>query len=271
MAMAYLNGVKRKSKMNGWIEDAAAEFDPFNPGSAASNAIDSASDFVAEFDPSNPGSVANNFYNDVKDAVQKGLTIVAKIGIAPARAAFIGLVKINNLKLAKRLAQAYQSSPQAGKDIRDMWEKKFKGNWSTLRQAINQGASTSISGRKYKPGDIVGGQVLGTDGIWHDIKKGTRVGGIDPVTAGLITAAIPLIIAFIGLIKKKGTDKPGEGELDAELIRQGARTLLENPDTNIEIDGNPVTSNVPFYKNPMVLGVGAVAIVGGYMLMKRRK
>jgi len=264
MAMAYLNGVKRKSKINGWLTDALAEFDPLNPGSAASN-------ITTAFDVTLQGSVANNFYNDIKDAVKKGLTIVAKVGIAPARAAFIGLVKINALKLAKRLAQAYQSSPQAAQELRDKWEKKFKGNWSTLRQAINQGANTSISGRKYKPGDIVGGQVLGTDGVWHDIKKGTRMGVIDPVTVTLITSAIPLLIAFIRLIKKHKSDKPGDNELDADLIKQGAKTLLIDPDTNVEIDGNPVTSNKPFYQNPMVLGIGAVAIVGGYMLMKRRK
>jgi len=265
MAMAYLNGVNRKTKINGKLIDFLADLDPTNPGSPASN-------FVAQFDPTNPGSVASNFVNDVNDAVKKGLPIIAKIGLAPARLAFIGLVKINVLKLAKRLAQLYQKNPQSAQEMRDVWEKKFKGSWSTLRQAINQGANTSIAGRKYKAGDIVGGQVLGTDGIWHDIKKGTRIGVIDPATASLIASAIPVITAFLALMKKHKTDKELDGEVDAELIKQGAKTLLDDPNTNVEIDGTPADKTTPFYKNPMVLGIGAVALIGGgYLLMKRRK
>jgi hypothetical protein len=218
----------------------------------------------------NVGQTIQNVDRNITNAVQKNLPIVAKIGLAPARLAFIGIVKLNALKLAKRLAQAYQSSPQGAQELKDLWEKKFKGKWSDLRQAINQGANTSISGSKYKAGDIVGGQVLGTDGIWHDIKKGTRVGSLAAIGTAIATAT-PILVAVIGLISKLKSDKQGDASQDIQAIADATKVLV-SPNQNIAtIETGAETTETPFYKNPMVLGIGAVAIVGGYMLMKKRK
>ena len=186
MAMAYLNGMNDNdnAQINGWLRDVANKV-----GATVKDAVQNVSQTIQNVD------------RNITNAVQKNLPVIAKIGLAPARLAFIGIVKLNALKLAKRLAQAYQSSPQGAQELKDLWEKKFKGKWSDLRQAINQGANTSISGSKYKAGDIVGGQVLGTDGIWHDIKKGTRVGSLAAIGTAIATAT-PILVAVIELIKK---------------------------------------------------------------------
>lgn len=219
----------------------------------------------------NVGQTIQNVDRNITNAVQKNLPIVAKIGLAPARLAFIGIVKLNALKIAKRLAQAYQSSPQGAQELKDLWVKKFKGKWSDLRQAINQGANTSISGSKYKAGDIVGGQVLGTDGIWHDIKKGTRVGSLAAIGAAIATAT-PILVAVIGLIGKLKSDKQGDASQDIQAIADATKILV-SPDqqvANIEV-GEDTTTEKPFYKNPYVIGGAAAVLVGGYLLMKKRK
>jgi len=254
MAMAYLNGMNDNdnAQINGWLRDVANKV-----GATVKDAVQNVSQTIQNVD------------RNITNAVQKNLPVVAKIGLAPARLAFIGVVKLNALKLAKRLAQAYQSSPQGAQELKDLWEKKFKGKWSDLRQAINQGANTSISGSKYKAGDIVGGQVLGTDGIWHDLKKGTRVGFV--VSATAIATATPIIVAVIGLISKLKSDKQGDASQDIQAIADATKILV-SPNQNVAtIETGAETTETPFYKNPMVLGIGAVAIVGGYMLIKRRK
>ena len=255
MAMAYLNGMNDNdnAQINGWLRDVANKV-----GATVKDAVQNVSQTIQNVD------------RNITNAVQKNLPVIAKIGLAPARLAFIGIVKLNALKLAKRLAQAYQSSPQGAQELKDLWEKKFKGKWSDLRQAINQGANTSISGSKYKAGDIVGGQVLGTDGIWHDIKKGTRVGSLAAIGAAIATAT-PILVAVVELIKKLKSDKPGDASQDIQAIADATKILV-SPNQNVAtIETGAETTETPFYKNPMVLGIGAVAIVGGYMLMKRRK
>lgn len=252
MAMAYLNGMNdnNNAQINGWLKDVVNKVE-----ATVKDAVN------------NVEATAKN----IVTAVSKNLPVVAKIGLAPARLAFIGIVKLNALKLAKRLAQAYQSSPQGAKELRDLWEKKFKGKWSDLRQAINQGANTSISGRKYKAGDIVGGQVLGTDGIWHDIKKGARVGSLVAVATAIATAT-PILVAVIELMKKLKSDKQGDASQDIQAIADATKILV-SPNQNVAtIETGAETTETPFYKNPIVLGVGAVALVGGiYMYSKRRK
>lgn len=255
MAMAYLNGMNdnNNAQINGWLKDVVNKVE-----ATVKDAVQNVSQTIQNVD------------RNITNAVQKNLPVVAKIGLAPARLAFIGIVKLNALKLAKRLAQAYQSSPQGAQELKDLWEKKFKGKWSDLRQAINQGANTSISGSKYKAGDIVGGQVLGTDGIWHDIKKGTRVGSLAAIGAAIATAT-PILVAVIDLIKKLKSDKQGDASQDIQAIADATKILV-SPNQNVAtIETGAETTETPFYKNPMILGIGAVAIVGGYMLMKRRK
>ena len=161
MAISYLNGFddnEDDSQINGKLKDA---------WNKAVNTVEGAvKDAV-----NNVEGVAK----DIGKAITKGLPVVAKIGLAPSRAAFLLAVQFNFLKVAKRLVQLYQRSPESAQELKDTWTKKFKGDWNKLRDAINKGAKSSISGR-YKTGDIVGGQVLGPDNIWRDIKKGSSLG-----------------------------------------------------------------------------------------------
>jgi hypothetical protein len=67
------------------------------------------------------------------------------------------------------------------------------------------------------------------------------------------------------------SDKQGDASQDIQAIADATKILI-SPNQNVAtIATGAETTETPFYKNPMVLGIGAVAIVGGYMLMKRRK
>ena len=216
----------------------------------------------------NVGQTIQNVDRNITNAVKNGLPVVAKIGLAPSRAAFLLVVQLNLLKVAKRLAQLYQKSPESAQELKDIWVKKFKGDWSALRNAINKGAKSSINGR-YKTGDIVGGQVLGPDNVWHDIKKGSSL-GIAPEAA--IAAATPIIIAIIGLFTKHKSDKQGDTAADIKTITDATNTLI-SPDQDIATieTGENTTTKTPFYKNPLILGGAAVVLVGGYFLLKKKK
>jgi len=258
MAISYLNGFddnEDDSQINGKLKDA---------WNSAVNTVEGAvKDAV-----NNVEATAKNVAAKVETAVKNGLPVVAKIGLAPSRAAFLLLVNLNVLKVAKRLAQLYQKSPESAQDLKDIWTKKFKGDWEKLKKAINKGAKSSISG-KYKTGDIVGGQILGPDNIWRDIKKGSSL-GITQEAA--IAAATPIIIAIIGLFAKYKSDKHGDTAADVQAIADAAKTLI-SPDQNIATieTGEDTTTKTPFYKNPYVIGGAAVVLVGGYLLMKKRK
>lgn len=79
----------------------------------------------------------------VKKATQsKVIKQVAKVGLAPARGAFLALVRVNGLGLAKKLILAYQKSP---KMIDDFWTK-LSGKPAELRKVVEQGSKQKIAG-----------------------------------------------------------------------------------------------------------------------------
>ena len=182
----------------------------------------------------------------IKEKLKKGLKVVGKVGLAPARAGFLLAVDLNLLKLAKRLEQAYNKHPD---QIKKFWDK-FGGNWDKLKKAINKGAKANING--IKPSEI----------------------GF--TAAAAISSATPIIIAVVKLFKGLKTDKAGDDKEDTKGLKDLGDELLTGDNSNVVTrDENGKEENVhggtPFYKNPMVLGIGAVALIGGYMLMKKRK
>jgi len=181
----------------------------------------------------------------IKEKLKKGLKVVGKVGLAPARAGFLLAVDLNVLKLAKRLEQAYKKHPD---EIKKFWDK-FGGNWDKLKSAINKGAKANING--IKPSE------MGS-------------------AAAAISSATPIIIAVVKLFRGLKTDKAGDDKEDTKGLKDLGDELLTGEDSNVVTrDENGKEENVhggtPFYKNPMVLGIGAVALIGGYMLMKKRK
>lgn len=135
---------------------------------------------------------------------------VAKVQAAPVRLAFLAVVAINLLKTATKLAEAYKKNPTA---VQNFW-KKFGGQESALKTAIEKGSKSKLSG--------------------------AEIGN----PAAILAAATPVLIAVAALFKNLGigTGK-GEGkESDIEAaIQDGKVSMLDNPDVekgNVEMPEN---------------------------------
>jgi hypothetical protein len=117
---------------------------------------------------------------------------IAKIGLAPARAAFLKAVQLNALKLAEKLARIYK------KDSTKLFEfwRKFGGDTDKLKQAIEKGIKQKLAG-------------IGVVGL----------------AAGL-SAALPIIMTVLKLLKDMGLSK-GDEEADDEAAINEAKTNLE--------------------------------------------
>ena len=191
--------------------------------------------------------VVNKVQSNVKNVVQKaqtgikkGLNVVGKVGLLPARMAFLGAVNLNVLKLATRISQAYAKNPD---EVKKFWAK-FKGDWSALRDAVNKGAKTSISG--------------------------TSIGVVGAAT---ISAASPIIIAILELFKKLKSDKPGDVVKDDATITELKNALVTDENTPLaEVTTSETGTGTGKGINKTLLIVGGAVVVGGaYMLMKKRK
>ena len=69
---------------------------------------------------------------------------VAKIALAPSRAAFLAAVNLNALKLATKLARIYKA-PGGQAKLQNWWVGKFKGDFNKLKQGIAKGAHETIA------------------------------------------------------------------------------------------------------------------------------
>lgn len=146
---------------------------------------------------------------DLREARGGGiLKKVAKLNVAPVRIAFLGLVEINMLKLATKLAKAWKANPEK---VKAFW-KKFGGDEAKFKAAIARGAKTTLSG--------------------------AEVGN----PAAVLAAATPILIAVAKLFKELKVKDEGTGGSEAELLKsidEGKQTLLDNP----EVDKGTVTMN----------------------------
>lgn len=121
---------------------------------------------------------------------------VAKIGLAPSRAAFLAVVNLNALKLATKLARIHKS-PGGPEKLR-VWWTKFGGDFEKLKAAISKGSKES----------------LGCDmGVAIEVA---------------IATALPITLALIPLIKqfKAGGDQSEMSEFD-QGVDDGKKTLRD--------------------------------------------
>jgi hypothetical protein len=110
----------------------------------------------------------------VKKVVEnKVVKQVAKVGLAPARAAFLTMVKFNILGIAKQLAQAYKINPAK---VDNFW-KGLSGNPAELKKNVSQGSKQQIS-------------------------------GLGAVAATVTATATPIVIKIMSLLKSLGIKDP---------------------------------------------------------------
>jgi len=170
---------------------------------------------------------------------------VAKIGLAPSRAAFLALVDLNVLKLATKLARAW-NKPTGKEKIKSFWAK-FKGDEDKLKNAIAKGSKQQIA-------------------------------YVGIATEVIIATSLPIIVALIPLIKSLGAngDKTEADALDAG-VKDGYNTLETNPDFNkgsadMKPDEKiaPNTDEPTAISTPLLIG-GAVAAAAVIYVVTKKK
>lgn len=172
---------------------------------------------------------------------------VAKVGLAPSRAAFLLATRMNVLKLGKRLRQAYKADASR---VTAFWTK-IGGNFDALKEAIEKGSKQSLDG--------------------------VPTGDIGIVTETAIATATPIVIAVVKLFKDLKSDKPGDDADDANAIAQGKNDLANDPN----IDKGNATMNTDQESgiakgDESGMGMSTPLIIGGvavaaFLLMRKKK
>ena len=187
-----------------------------------------------------------------KERRKKVFKKVAKVGLAPARASFLLIVNLNALKLASKLAKLYKVDNQK---LINFWTK-LGGKTEALKKAIEKGSKVALSGS----GDL---------GVALEVA---------------IATATPLIIAVVKILKDMKITSPTEQAEEDNAIEEGKETLENSPDIDkgtaemeedkeVGITKDEGTSEGGAFglSTPMLLGIGGAVLVGGYLLLKKKK
>lgn len=135
-----------------------------------------------------------------KAARKRVLKKVAKVAVAPARAAMLTAMRLNLLKLSTKIVRVWN---KGGKEDIVKWWEAFGGKKEALTKAVSQGAKDNISGDKMGSATV----------------------------AATIASATPLIVALVPIIKKF---KAAGDEKEAAEFNQGvddAKRELANDDS----------------------------------------
>jgi hypothetical protein len=175
---------------------------------------------------------------------------VKSVALAPARNAYLALVRLNVKKLAVKLAKA-TSTTEGRKKVHAKW-CKLGGNGKKLQNAIDK----AYAKYKRKRG-IIG---------YMDDQELNQIGVIATATA--LSLAAPIIAALTPLIKQFAGEKAGRA---AEDVEQATRELAPAEENNAEPQYQPQEESGEIGEisiNPWIIGAGALA---AYYLIKKRK
>lgn len=142
-----------------------------------------------------------------KEHRKEGFHKVLKVAEAPARGAFLVLLKLNALKLATHMLKAYKQNPDK---VLDFW-KKFKGDPDKLKEAIAHGAKGTLNGLS-------------------EISLGGEMVQVGIALEAAIASATPIIIKVMDLLKSMKIISPKEETDLKEAAEQGAKQLEKDVD-----------------------------------------
>lgn len=128
---------------------------------------------------------------------------VAKVGLAPARAAFLTMIKFNALGIANKLAQAYKKDPAK---VDNFW-KSLSGNPAELKKSVSQGSKQQIS-------------------------------GLGAVAATVTAAATPIVVKLMSLLKSMGITDPKA--LLQKGAKAGIKALANKKGKNVKFEEKEV-------------------------------
>ena len=126
---------------------------------------------------------------------------VAKVAVAPARAAFLSVCKLNLLKISTKIVRVWKQ-PNGKEQLTKFWTG-FGGNMDAFKKAVSQGAKDKISGEK--------------------------MGAVAATT--VIATATPIIVALVPILKQfKAAGSPEEAQQFNDGVEDGKKALSENED-----------------------------------------
>jgi hypothetical protein len=137
----------------------------------------------------------------IEKGLKKGLRGVLKVAAAPARNAFLLLVKINFTNLGKKLAIALDRNPTG---LRNLWEG-LGGRFQSLINNINQGKKKR--------------RILG-----FDENPDLPLIGVAPAAAA--TAAAPILLKVADFLRKMGIKPEELAAVAKEGINRKAKELI---------------------------------------------
>jgi len=219
------------------------------------------------------------FFKKLGDKIKKGAALVKTVALAPARGPFLVLVSFNVFGMANKFTRAIAKNKAK---VSEFWTK-LGGDDDKLFKAIATGAAK-------KPFLVT--KKKGVNGFHDDNYLGEAVS----ITAALTTAA-GLVAAASKLFKSLGIKKePGEQDEDelidpatpvSDEVPQGEDFFANDPASEgaakyAESGGKvkPKTSRAPlsintgeagFKPSPLLIGGAAAAVIGIYLLTKKKK
>lgn len=178
----------------------------------------------------------------------KGARVKAVV-LAPARNAYLALVRLNVKKLAVKLAKA-TSTPEGRAKVHGRW-CKLGGNGRKLQAAIDK----AFAKYKRKRG-IIG---------YMDIEAG-QIGSV----AALLASAAPIIKALAPLIKQFAPgSKAAEAAETAEEVTEAVEAEVQPAEAQpVEVEDQGGEEIGAIQVNPWLIGAGALA---AYFLLKKSK
>jgi|688.fasta_scaffold19382_19 hypothetical protein len=160
---------------------------------------------------------------------------VKQIGAAPARVAFLTLVRTNFLKLADRLADSYRMNPTG---VKNEWIARYGGQWESLKAAINQGT------------------------------KGAKINAVSATTILAITAAaLPVLAGMVALVKQiRGNKETAQQAAEDQAAVNDMAAVIDSTPID-QINQAPLGSGGLDTKTILLIGGGAAAL---YFLTRKK-
>jgi hypothetical protein len=175
----------------------------------------------------------------LKDVFGKIKNAVLTVAAAPSRAAFLSMVSLNVLKVAEKLRAVQLKSPA---NLQKWWQN-LGGNYAKLLEVIDKGMTRRNVGQVGEAG-----------------------------TAAIITAAAPVIVALISLLKNEGISSYElEGAANAGINERAQDAALPYDEQALldaqqyQAGENAVMSNNT--KNIAIIGGAALL---AYLLLKKK-
>ena len=188
-------------------------------------------------------SAPKRLKDKLKGLVKKTIQGGKKVGFAPARAAFLGLLELNLKGLATKLSAA---AKQDNSKLVNIW-KKVGGDPSQLQKHVEKGSKRKSIG---------------------DVEEIEGIGAVTAAAAATaVAAAAPIIILFVDMLKKmKKTPEMAEGG-DLTALETEATSNLSaegvSPEEAREAANAPDSAGGGLGMDPktmMLLGGGAIAL-----------